>query len=141
MKGRKKKQNKSVLYSNYSSGEHKIFLNNRKYILYWTPTAEVRAELSCKGNRTIYGVYLRNVLADIAKKTKILDKRKGYLTIRDFKTGLYAVINIKDNKIRVITCGNVRKLYPYYGDYIIQRNEDGEILNYVWEFKNNHCVS
>ena len=114
-----------------------IHLGDKKYIMIWTSTARKRAENTNKSSTVIYGTYLKNVLQQITKNTSWLNQYSGYITIRDFKTGLFSVINIENEakKIRIVTCGKVKELYPHYNDLVIQRNRDGVLLKYNWDFK------
>lgn len=135
----------SLAYSNTkkwlkcSNSEIKLMLGG-KYTIFWTPTARNRAENTYESSTVIFGVYLKNLLKEISAKTSWLNEYNGYITLRDFKTGLFAVINVEktSRKIRVITCGKVKEIYPHCNDLVIQRNRDGLLIKYIWTFKKNN---
>lgn len=128
--------NRSVLHSIYNPlHERTIALpgSDGKYIIYWTPHAAMRAKFRMDGSDLIYGVFLSNALVSIANYDhKLLDEHKGYICIRDFQSGMIAVIHISGNKIRVVTCGDVNHVYPRRGDYVINRHKDGRIQAHYW---------
>lgn len=110
--------------------EHKIILKGQKYIIYWTPHAAHRAEYrGCSVE--MLGVFLADALKDIVRHNNKLI-HEGYICIRDFKNSLFAVINISGQKIRVITCGDVRELYPRKAEYVINRHKNDEIQQLYW---------
>lgn len=126
-----------VLYNR--EPEEEITLSGEKYILYWTPHAQERVQNRMRSSLLIQNVYLGDMLTKIADNKDIdVFKRNCEFTIRDFQTGLFTVINVDRNskKIRVITCADVFALYPKNNDLVIQRNEDGEIKQYIWTVLN-----
>ena len=128
--------NKSVLHSIYNPlHERTIALpgNSEKYIIYWTPHAALRAKFRLDGSDLINGAFLSKALFSIANYDhRLLDTHKGYICIRDFKSGMIDVIHISGNKIRVVTCGDVNHVYPRRGDYVINRHKDGRIQAHYW---------
>lgn len=114
--------------------EKRITMNQQLYILYWTPHAKYRAEYRENSCIIVMNTYLMDVLKSISQETDLIQTCSGYVTIRDFKTGLFAVIHIDHNlnKIRVVTCGDVKELYPRCNDFVIQRNNNGYIFTRRW---------
>ena len=109
-----------------------IIVNGQKYTLFWTVHAAHRAIYRNNRNTIIYNVFLEDFLNSIAY---IFASLEGDITIRDYKTGVYAVINIDkvSRTICVITCGSVNRLYPHDNDIVIQRNADGTITKFTWK--------
>ncbi|MCC8161439.1 MAG: hypothetical protein LIO53_09095 [Oscillospiraceae bacterium] len=126
------------VYGNYLS-ERSLILNGNKYVIFWTPHAQKRAIYRSKSGTVILSAYLKNMLESIAKNTNILKSYTGYITLRDFKTDLFAVIHISDDencrRIRVITCSDALDTYPHENDRVIQRNKNGNIRCYIWRIK------
>ena len=102
---------KSIYHRN---PETTLMLNGIQYTLYWTPHARER------------------IINDLSNYDKNILKQNCEFTVRDFKTGLFAVINVYKNKIRIITCGDVNHLYPYANNLTIQRNIDNTFRIFNW---------
>ena len=126
--------NSSVYHRTYFNAprEKSIHLDG-EYIIYWTPHARDRAEYREDSGHLVLGAYLENVLMDISSNHNVL--KDGYCCIRDFITGLFAVIHIdkQESKVRVVTCGDVNSIYPRKGEYVINRHKDHRIQTLNWD--------
>ena len=110
-----------------------ITLNNTEYTLFWTLHAAHRAEYrKCTGT-VVLNAFIKDFLNDLTKADK-LKEINGYISIRDFKTGVFVVMHIDNVKkrIAIITCGDVMNTTPQNGDIVIQRNKDGVLSCYTW---------
>ena len=114
----------------YNAPREKQLTLEKPYILYWTPHATDRAEYREGSGSIVLSAFLEDTIREI-----YIYFKDGYCSIRDFITGLFAVVHIDrdDTKIRVITCGDVNILFPKQGDYVINRHRDHRIETLYWE--------
>ena len=113
---------KSIYHRN---PETTLMLNGIQYTLYWTPHARERIISRLKSSLMLQNTY---ILVFIYGTYLNLFR----LFFEFFKTGLFAVINVYKNKIRIITCGDVNHLYPYANNLTIQRNIDNTFRIFNW---------
>lgn len=124
----------SHIYGNILHARYFV-ISDTKYMLFWTSHAQQRAMLRNDSSPIILSVYIKDMLNDVQKKINIVPYLNGYITLRDFKTNLYAVINIDNTTktINVITCNSVDKMYPFENDKILQRNQTGTVKYFIWK--------
>ncbi len=113
-----------------------ITINGKEYTLFWTVHAAHRAIYRNNKNTIIFNVFIEDFLRNISMAS-IFPSLEGNVTMRDYKTGIYAVINIDkvNHVICVITCGSVNRLYPQNNDVVIQRNADNTVTKYLWKYQ------
>ena len=103
-----------------------------QYTLFWTPHARERIISRLKSSLMLQNTYILDFINDLSNYDKNILKQNCEFTVRDFKTGLFAVINVYKNKIRIITCGDVNHLYPYANNLTIQRNMNNTFRIFNW---------
>lgn len=144
------KQSTSKLSSHYNKNAKTILyiLNNGvfpcddtvtikgvQYSITWTNHAKLRVNYRNKVNDVVFNLYIKDVLKGIARKMPSFLNEDGYVTIRDFVTESFMVLHIKEtHEIHVITCGNVSDMYPTIGDMVYQRDKNGSVQSYTWQF-------
>ena len=112
-----------------------VTIKGVQYTITWTNHAKLRVNYRNKVNDVVFNLYIKDVLKGIARKMPSFLDEKGYVTIRDFVTESFMVLHIKESHIiHVITCGNVSDMYPTIGDVVYQRDENGAVRSYTWQF-------
>ena len=79
---------KSIYHRN---PETTLMLNGIQYTLYWTPHARERIISRLKSSLMLQNTYILDFINDLSNYDKNILKQNCEFTVRDFKTGLFAV--------------------------------------------------
>lgn len=113
-----------------------VQFGGQSFLLLWSMHARKRTTVRGSSDVELADHFLRfAILRAEEKLKKHLAKIDGYCTIFDRLSGVFAVLSVnrEKGKIYVVSYGDSSKMYPRYGDTVIQGNEAGQIRILRWK--------